>query len=161
MPSEDVRITRSAGINFGVPNSEYRLRIDPVTGEALSCYNQDTDTEYIGGGGGDSDYSTAEVTLRATSNEDYDPPLYVELIAPIITNGELVNQYIEEYTESKVFAVVLYKGALTLINGIPGIANLSDDQFDISGDVTAELNLEGDLIIQITGDCTIGIGEGK
>lgn len=43
---------KSAGINFGIPDSEYIVRVDS-SGAATSCYNQDTDTEYIGGGGGD------------------------------------------------------------------------------------------------------------
>lgn len=41
---------KSAGINFGIPDSEYIVRVDD-TGAATSCYNQDTDTEYVGGGG--------------------------------------------------------------------------------------------------------------
>ena len=42
---------KSARINFGQPNTEYKLEINDA-GEATSCYNQDTETEYIGGGGG-------------------------------------------------------------------------------------------------------------
>lgn len=42
---------KSARINFGIPESEYIVQVDD-TGAATSCYNQDTDTEYIGGGGG-------------------------------------------------------------------------------------------------------------
>lgn len=52
----------SARINFGVPSSEYILKANKLTGAAISCYNQDTDTEYIGGGG-DSGFGTAEVTI--------------------------------------------------------------------------------------------------
>ena len=42
---------KGARINFGVPNSEYVLLADD-TGAAVSLKNQDTDAEYIGGGGG-------------------------------------------------------------------------------------------------------------
>lgn len=42
---------KSARINFGIPESEYIVQVDD-TGAAISCYNQDTETEYIGGGGG-------------------------------------------------------------------------------------------------------------
>ena len=57
-------MSRSAGINFGIPNSEYRLRINSDTGEAYSCYNLDTDTEYIGGS---CDYEVITVTVRAAN----------------------------------------------------------------------------------------------
>lgn len=40
---------KSARINFGIPNSEYIVQVDD-TGAATSCYNQDTETEYVGGG---------------------------------------------------------------------------------------------------------------
>lgn len=56
---------KGAKINFGVPNSEYVLLADD-NGVAVSLKNQDTDTEYIGGGGGSSDYPT----ITATWNED-------------------------------------------------------------------------------------------
>lgn len=42
---------RSARINFGLPKSEYIVEVDD-TGAAVSCRNQDTNTEYVGGGGG-------------------------------------------------------------------------------------------------------------
>ena len=41
---------KGARINFGVPNSEYVLLADD-DGVAVSLKNQDTDTEYVGGGG--------------------------------------------------------------------------------------------------------------
>ena len=41
---------KSARINFGIPDSEYIVQVDD-TGAATSCYNQDTETEYVGGGG--------------------------------------------------------------------------------------------------------------
>lgn len=78
MPSEEYKPS-SARINFGIPNSEYILRVDNRTGKAFSCYNQDTNTEYIGGGGGgDSDFSTAEVTI--TNNNVNEIPVSDYLI---------------------------------------------------------------------------------
>ena len=63
MPAIDGLI-KGARVNFGIPQSEYILRVDAETGEAVSCYNQDTDTEYIGGG---SDYEVITVTVRAAN----------------------------------------------------------------------------------------------
>lgn len=55
---------KSARINFGIPESEYIVQVDD-TGAATSCYNQDTDTEYIGG-------SSVEVeALSVTENGTY------------------------------------------------------------------------------------------
>lgn len=45
---------KSARINFGLPNSEYIAEVND-SGEGISFRNQDTETEYIGGGGGESD----------------------------------------------------------------------------------------------------------
>lgn len=40
---------KSARINFGIPESEYILEVDD-SGAATSLVNQDTGTEYVGGG---------------------------------------------------------------------------------------------------------------
>lgn len=66
-------MSKSAGINFGLPNTEYIVRINN-DGEATSCYNQDTDTEYIGGGGGGDCFITNDVegTLDKTWQEIHD-----------------------------------------------------------------------------------------
>ena len=42
---------KSARINFGIPESEYIMEVDD-SGAATSLVNQDTGTEYVGGGGG-------------------------------------------------------------------------------------------------------------
>lgn len=93
---------KSARINFGQPNTEYKLEINEA-GEATSCYNQDTDTEYIGGGGG-GDFSIAEVTITSDAN--------AAIVAPLITDdGESC-----AFTDTNFDAgtttvyVILYKG---------------------------------------------------
>lgn len=108
MPSQSYR-TDSARINFGMPYTEYILRIDKLTGEAVSCYNQDTNTEYIGGGGGgDSDFSTAEVTFNNTATGSY------WIGVPRIETDKLVFNKINVLTPVTV-AVPLYKGSCTFL----------------------------------------------
>lgn len=57
----------SAGINFGKPENEFIVEATKE-GEAISCRNVRTGIEYIGGGGGDSDFSVAEVTFVNNTN---------------------------------------------------------------------------------------------
>ena len=141
MPNQNV-IPRSAGINFGVPNSEYRLRINPVTGEALSCYNLDTDTEYIGGGG-DSDFSIAKVTVINNAGRSANI---------VVVNAEAI--------EDNAAAVYLFR---TINNGASLIMNIplyrgkayynpsgSGYNIEVSGDI-----VQSGVSYLVTGDGTL------
>lgn len=134
---------KSARINFGQPNTEYKLEINDA-GEATSCYNQDTDTEYIGGGGGD--FSTAEVTIinhtGATLTEQIPTCLEAGEIgagspaacAPFNPSGYPVGETIVK--------VPLYKGTAIFAS------TTSPDE--MSGNIT-----QPGLFVIITGDGTI------
>ena len=103
---------KSARINFGQPNTEYKLEINDA-GEATSCYNQDTETEYIGGGGEvyevfnvhvDPEASTeTETYLDATWQEVYDAIIankFVALVAPEQEDRDLIISITHEASES-------------------------------------------------------------
>lgn len=76
---------KSARINFGQPNSEYIAEVNDQ-GEAISFRNQDTDTEYIGGGGGLPDISAGDAgKVLAVSDE-----LAAEWVSPALV--QVLNQ---------------------------------------------------------------------
>lgn len=95
----------------------------------------------VEGGGGSSDFSTAEVTVNVNTQQ-------FEFYVPLI-NEE--HGYLGSYdninpSESKILTVGLYKGkALTqfLTNGVvsvSGNAQLNDDQILITGDCTITIS---------------------
>lgn len=78
---------KSARINFGIPDSEYIVQVDD-TGAATSCYNQDTETEYVGGGGtfytiSNSEDSTINIGLLVSADTSMTNgvPAIIELFA--------------------------------------------------------------------------------
>ena len=96
---------KSARINFGLPNTEYIVRVNN-DGEATSCYNQDTETEYIGGGGGGGG-AGEEVTVNIV-NEHTDT-MYPIIYYSVETNGvvdalRIYNgkYYYDEYDVSEI-----------------------------------------------------------
>lgn len=60
---------KSARINFGQPRSEYVAEVNDQ-GEAISFRNQDTDTEYIGGGSGLPDISAGDAGKVLTVSDE-------------------------------------------------------------------------------------------
>ena len=107
----------------------------------------------IGSGGGGGDWSTAIITLRATELPDYNPPTDLYTDIHVIYNDIYDYLYIDTYTEPIVIGVPLYHGGTMLsINAISHVVTS-----DISGNIT----YDGDLTLHITGDCTIGVGQGK
>ena len=149
-------MSKSARINFGIPDSEYIVRVDD-TGAATSCYNQDTDTEYVGGGGGgDSDLSTAEVTIVNNSSL----PTTINLAAIFEENS---------MGEGSPACIYIYPYEIdtdeTLITNVPLYKNkyITDYIWEgyvvtLSGDAEFNYPLNPSLVI-ISGDCTITISE--
>ena len=143
---------KSARINFGQPNTEYKLEINEA-GEATSCYNQDTDTEYIGGGGG-GDFSTAVVTMNVTEESGAGT---TEISNAIVVDGPVLSTIFPSPTRNmSPVTIVLYKGS--------SVISISSHR-----EVTAEGNIEldggedggyWDYYATITGDCTINVTVG-
>ena len=90
-----------------------------------------------GGGGGSSDFSTANVTITKAEGK-----IVIWKFPTIISDKIVVDKYFQqELTETH--PVALYKGVLE-INMVPGVFSI------ISGNVT-----EDDGVFTITGDCSL------
>ena len=102
-----------------------------------------------GGGGGSSDFSTAEVTIvySGTTTEDS-----IELNGNVLDSNRGVIAGITLNDGTNSFTIVLYKNKPVLIYDY--------DELIISteGDVE-KIIVEGDIVYEIHGDCTITIPE--
>lgn len=96
-----------------------------------------------GGGGGDSDFSTAEVTIEQGMPPKMTMPL------PICNEAEMSFASVEQIEASGTVTAVLYKGTLVAAPNLEEGANVS-----VSGN--CEYNSEWQQFL-ITGDCTITI----
>ena len=135
---------KSARINFGQPNTEYKLEINEA-GEATSCYNQDTDTEYIGGGGG-GDFSTAEVTVVNQAENNF------WLSLPNIYNDELYSGVDSEDLDDTPLTTVLHKNAVA-----PSVISRDEHEFIIEGSGSVVISPDTHQVVAITGNCTLTI----
>lgn len=130
----------SAGINFGKPENEFIVEATKE-GEAISCRNVRTGIEYIGGGGGDSDFSVAEVTLVGEQS-----PLTVNyFLAMVDEENNSITLVAPMNFETATIKVPLYKGKLNTY-----IEDENATQIVISGNAEVV-----DGILSITGDCTL------
>jgi hypothetical protein len=133
---------KGARINFGVPNSEYVLLADD-DGVAVSLKNQDTDTEYIGGGGS-SDFSTAKLTIvRNTAG--------FAVYVPNLSQEDDDIWYDSIVVDSGEYSSVLYKGYATAYV-VDRAGTGREPTITVSGNAETE-----DKSVYITGDCTITI----
>ena len=131
---------KSARINFGIPDSEYIVKVDD-TGAATSCYNQDTDTEYVGGGGGD--FSTATVTVANNTNNGIEMALPFYVDANEMGEGSPATSFIYislSGNTSHEYKIVLYKNQAMgmlwteIMPFTSGNVSFSEGIFTISGD---------------------------
>lgn len=148
----------SARINFGVPSSEYILKANKLTGAAISCYNQDTDTEYIGGGGGgDSDFGTAEVKIEPyTSNPDYIPVPETIIKWPVYYNGtfDFINN--QEPVELPItFEIPLFNNKQVYTDTFLVDTTEIPEPDALIGNIAFN---DDTRRFEITGDCTIQLG---
>ena len=126
--------TLAAGINFGKPLTEFIMESDE-NGIVSSCRNVVTGIEYVGGGGS-SDFSTAEVTLEGV----------VGVTGVFLYEDEGTTD-LATYTDSEtenVATIVLYQGRCYIETDTPMV--------DVSGNIEMTSPPNGFLI---TGDCTI------
>lgn len=96
----------AAGINFGKPATEFIIEATEA-GEATSCRNAVTGVEYIGGGGS-SDFSTAEVIIDGalTANSG-------RLYVPVLIHEEGEDDYLDsEIFETGEYDILLFKNAI-------------------------------------------------
>lgn len=95
----------------------------------------------VEGGGGTSDFSTAEVTVVSVGQVHLEMPTLL-----IVPEVNLEGTFIEPYGDSP-YTVILYKGK--------AYVNL-DNPESISGDIEYD---EDTHLYVITGDCTINFGD--
>lgn len=144
---------KSAGINFGLPNTEYILKINDA-GEATSCYNQDTDTEYIGGGGG-GDFSTAEVKIKANVSE-IEEFCFINPDSARAPGVCAIPMPWELTQDGPLYKIILYKN---LAVGVIA-PSVSPNTLQVTGDIEYEFDEEEEVyIVTITGDGTISLSE--
>jgi len=98
----------------------------------------------MSGGGGSSDFSTAEVTVNGK------PTFFVAEVASLTENG--LQGTCRKSPSENSFTVVLYQGS-TIMQGVKGIT----PSFSIPTDETNILLDESNGWYVITGDCTITI----
>lgn len=132
----------AAGINFGKPNTEFIVESDE-NGVAQSCRNVDTGVEYVGGGGS-SDFSTAEVTIIGDGNSTglFFPLSYID-------NNTITTNIVTTESVTETFIIPLYKGSAVLnllLGGQDNVATTGDVIFD-----------SDTYLYTVTGDCSITI----
>lgn len=107
-------------------------------------------TVEVEGGGGSSDFSTAEVTIQITT-ETPDVYIVIPAIATSPTDMILNQQYNTlNSSTAQILTVPLYKGTLAVTGNSAG---------EISVNVSGSVEKVGALDFIITGDCTITISQ--
>lgn len=129
-------IKLSAGINFGRPATEFIMEAKE-DGEVTSCRNVITGTEYVGGGGS-SDFSTAEVTIVGAARLRF-PIIYEE--GGFMPFGAI---WVGETDSGDTITVPLFKNHLCI--------DTINEPTSISGSATYNSEYEW---IDITGNCTL------
>ena len=102
----------------------------------------------VEGGGGSSDFSTAEVTIQITTEN---PDVYIAIPAIATSPTDMIlNQQYNTLNSStaQILTVPLYKGTLAVTGNSVG---------EISVNVSGSVQQVGALDFLITGDCTITI----
>lgn len=155
---------RSARFNFGLPSSEYIVEVDN-TGTAVSCKNQDTNTEYVGGG-----IPTCNIKIEMYDTGTNDLVDYTYLgIGYFFTDIQDNNNYGFIYDYSNIAPEDhIYKAPIIgdniLFEGDREIIAVGDGENSWIPDPDADLirsvsgsAVKEDLTVTITGDCTITI----
>ena len=102
----------------------------------------------VEGGGGSSDFSTAEVTIQITTEN---PDVYIAIPAIATSPTDMIlNQQYNTLNSStaQILTVPLYKGTLAVTG---------NSASEISVNVSGSVQQVGALDFLITGDCTITI----
>lgn len=130
--------------DLGTEKSTSCKVIDEATGEVIA---------QSGGGSGESDFSTATVTITFTG---FVAPSIPTFFVPITEDVESEDEESEDYHTSKSmigvsgeYTVILYKGYAFGV-----IQNVSPESYEISVTGDAEVGIVG---VDISGDCTITI----
>lgn len=112
---------------------------DDTTVEKAVIIDAEGNETDIGGGGGESDFSTAEVTISNTGGStDFD-----QYVIPVVDNDSIMLARAMQSDNERKLTAVLYKGSLIIYTGGDVVVS-GDAQYD---------NDTG--FVTITGDCTL------
>ena len=102
-------------------------------------------TVNVEGGGGSSDFSTAEISISAAV-----PGVQCSVVSPhiITTPFDMLVADPKNYSNGDIVTVALYKGKASISASVVGMGNIT-----VSGDIES---MGGNYYL-ITGDCTITI----
>lgn len=130
----------SAGITFN-ENTDLIIEAEP-TGEVTSCRNIINGVEYVGGGGGSNDLSTAEVTVNITGGDGA-----IFSLAYLLEEGDM----------KAVFANIQGSGIYNvIIAGIGSFGLLYSTNWKID-EVTGNIEKQDDSAVIVSGSGTINI----
>lgn len=122
--------------------------------ETAGTYSLKIEAQEGGESGGDSDFSTANLTLNVNLSGDADADNYIRFEGPIqVVNNEYIEPMdfqIRESASDAEFTVVLYKNEST--GAITAYSRSEIENVTIIGDGTY-----ADGLFSISGDCTINI----
>lgn len=121
---------KSARINFGIPESEYIMEVDD-SGAATSLVNQDTGTEYVGGGG---DLEVVEVEfVRGTATGS------ISLVVPVVDSWTELDGTIVYYTSGMMYLQAGENERTLNVIMCKGLAGLySQEEVTFIGDIYDE-----------------------
>lgn len=122
---------------------------DDTTVEKAVIIDAEGNETDIGGGGGSSDFSIAQVTVSIIE-PGIEEPYYPENIACIGINDRII---IESFNNAATYPMILYKGSEEIYTD-------TNTFVSCSGDATYEIE-DTDIIITITGDCAITLKGGN
>lgn len=154
------------GVTFIAPQGTYTAPAKLVTKEITEngTYDATDDsangyssvTVNVEGGGGSSDFSTAEVTLvnSGETNMAVVIPVFYEADPPFSPNAYVTSVVNFLANETLVLNVPLYKGHCSIPKGISG-DRISGDTVATSFTVTSGSATSSIGGVDITGDCTI------
>lgn len=105
-------------------------------------------TVNVEGGGGSSDFSTAQVTVNNSASNTY-----IDFTGVVIDNDELVPMVSLGDEATSVLTVVLYKNIQHLYINADSITSISGD---ISGNMLDGFDVTGDCVINAVGYSDMG-----
>ena len=143
------------------PSGNIEITENTAEGEPLDVSQYATATVNVSGGG--SDWTTAQLTLKPTTDtEHFIIAEYVSTNAPVLYNENYETLDTVTLTNDGIIVEIpLYKGTASYLldSFIPSAAIRETEPNVYVADITGDCSFDGEnLIATITGDCIIGLG---
>lgn len=149
-------------VNVPQPTGNIEITENTTEGSPLNIAQYATATVNVAGGG-ESDWTTAQLTLKPTTNTaDYDIPNNVSTKGPVLYNGSYESlDSVNLSADGVIVEIPLYNGSATLIlDEFTNAAMIQIEPDVYEPDITGSYTFD-DPFTTITGDCVIGIGLAK